>query len=154
MQYARALGFKKLVLVGHSLGAPVAIFAADSETNGLVLWDPSDAPTEKIQQWNTFDEMLQISYLDWDKRILLGEDWINDAKSFTDPFEQLRTLTLPVKVIAAEHGGLIPTCERYCRVLAGQHEVSVIPRAGHNFVEEGSIELLTTETETWLRQIL
>ena len=84
----------------------------------------------------------------------MGEEWIEDAKFFPDPFRHLETLTIPVKIIAAELGGKIETCERYREALKDKCEVAIISNAGHTFVEEGAIEQLTRETGDWLQKIL
>ena len=154
LRYARTLGFSKLALIGHSLGAPVAIAAVDSQVQALVLWDPTASPAERIKEWCTFDQKHQLSYLDWEMRIILGEDWIQDAKTFPDSFQQLSQLRLPVKIIAAELGGKLHHCERYRTALARKHDFAIVPKAGHTFVEEGAIEGLSKETAEWLEVVL
>lgn len=150
MAYARGRGFESLALVGHSLGAPVSIASVDAETRALVLWDPAESPAERIRQWNTVDKERNISYLDWRVRILLGPGWIEDAMTFPDPYEQLSRLSVPVKILAAELGGLIAEGQRYRAARGGAAALTIVPKAGHCFCEEGAIEHLSVETADWL----
>jgi pimeloyl-ACP methyl ester carboxylesterase len=154
MKYLQSLGYEKLALIGHSLGAPVAIAAVDTDTRALVLWDPTSSPAERVRDWETRDPKHHIAYLDWQMRVILGEKWLEDAKTFPDSYAQLSQLKLPVKIIAAEVGGKLAYGQRYRAALGRDHAFAVVPNAGHTFVEEGAIEGLIAETSGWLNQHL
>jgi len=151
MDYAVGMGFKEIVLIGHSLGAAVVITAADARTNGLILWDPAGAPAERIVDWESRDERLNLAYLDWRTRVILGEDWISDAKRFPDPFKRLGTLDMPVAIIAADDGGLIAQCERFRAAARPSAHYVTLKGCGHTFLEQGAIEQLQASSLGWLQ---
>lgn len=152
IEYAFTKGFKGVVLVGHSLGAVVAITAVDEHVRGLLLWEPAGPPAERICEWETRDISGTYSYLDWRTRVVLGEGWIADAKNFPDPALRLSSLSLPVKIIAGEHGGVHPYCVRYRDAAVHMPEYVVLKDCGHVFLEEGAIEQLGSESLSWLRK--
>lgn len=151
--FARKLGFERVALIGHSLGGPISILACNELVQGLVLWDPTGAPSERIRDWETRDSSGTFSYLDWGMRIILGQGWIQDAKNFPDPFERLAQLTIPVKIIAAENGGKIDYSERYGSKLKVPCRLTVIPGAGHTFTEFDAAESLARTTAEWLQAV-
>jgi pimeloyl-ACP methyl ester carboxylesterase len=151
--FARKLGFEKIALIGHSLGAPIAIEASKNIVQALVLWDPTGAPSERIREWETKDSSGSCSYIDWGMRIILGEDWIESAKTFPDPFETLSRLTIPVKIIAAENGGMIDYAERYLLRLPESSDLTIISGAGHIFSEFDAAESLARTTTDWLGSV-
>ena len=152
VEYALTKGFKGVVLVGHSLGAVVAISAVTERVRGLLLWEPSGPPAERIREWETRDAGGAYSFLDWRTRVVLGENWIEDAKSFPDPVQRLSELSLPVKIIAGESGGVLPYCERYRTSASVNPEYVVLKNCGHVFLEEGAIERLGSESLSWLQE--
>jgi len=148
--YALKRGFTKVVLAGHSLGSPVAIAATDGSVHGLILIDPTGRPTDRIEDWQTYDPQLKVSYLDWSRRTLLGERWIEDAKSFYDSYQQFAGVSCPVQIIAAERADQMKYCERYREVHPQHPEIQVIPDATHCFPEEGTVEALALLMEQWM----
>jgi pimeloyl-ACP methyl ester carboxylesterase len=152
IEYAVSKGFKGVVLVGHSLGAVVAITAVDEAVRGLLLWEPSGPPAERILDWETREVGGTYSYLDWRTRVVLGEEWIADAKSFPDPVRRIAALSLPVKIIAGDGGGVLPHCERYRDAAARTLEYVVLKNCGHVFLEEGALDQLSSESLSWIRK--
>ena len=154
IDYAMKKGFKGVVLVGHSLGAAVALTAVDERTRGVMLWDPAGSPAERIVDWETRDQRLGIAYLDWRTRILLGEDWIADAKRFPDPFERVSRLDIPLAIIAADEGELLDQCERFRAAASRRAYYVTLKNCGHTFLEEGAIEQLQKVSLGWLQSEL
>ena len=154
IDHALSRGFTGVVLVGHSLGAVVAITAIDERVKGLLLWEPSGPPAERICEWETRDENGRYSYLDWRTRIILGEGWIADAKCFPDPVVRFADLSVPVKIIAGDRGGVLPHCQRYLDAATQRPEYVVLTNCGHDFLEEGAIEQLGSESLAWMKGVL
>ncbi len=154
VEHARSLGFSRVVLIGHSLGSPVAIEATDPEISGLVLLDPTGDPKDRIKDWQTYDPRHQLSFLDWRIRIILGEEWIADAKTFPDPFEQVSKVRCPVQIIAAERAEQMTYCVRYRESLANRPEIQVISGATHCFTEDGAVESVGQAIEDWIQHLI
>jgi pimeloyl-ACP methyl ester carboxylesterase len=150
VNYARQEGFEKIILAGHSLGSPVAIAAAGSSIEALILIDPTGWPKDRIRVWKTQDPLLNISYLDWSKRILLGERWIEDAKTSPDPYLQFARLQCPVQIIAAANADQLAFCTRYSDAHPQHPEIQIVPNATHCFTEDGAVETLAGLMIEWI----
>ena len=148
--YAAKQGFSRGVLAGHSLGSPVAIGATGPSVCGLILIDPTGRPSDRIKEWETYDSELKISYLNWSRRILLGARWIEDAKSFPDPYEQFAKIKCPVQIIAAQNADQMRFCEGYRDAHPAHPDIQVIPNATHCFPEEGAVEALAALISEWI----
>jgi pimeloyl-ACP methyl ester carboxylesterase len=150
LAYASEKGFSKVVLAGHSLGSPVAIAATGESVHGLILIDPTGRPMDRIKDWQTYDSECKISYLDWSRRIILGERWIDDAKSFPDSYQQFASVACPVQIIAAQKADQMKFCERYREVHPEHPDIQVIPNATHCFPEVGTVEALASLMMEWM----
>jgi pimeloyl-ACP methyl ester carboxylesterase len=155
IEYARSLGFERIILAGHSLGSPVALIAADSKMlhaniAGVVLIDPSGDPKQRIKEWETHDPDLGLSYLDWRVRVVLGKEWIADAKTAPDPYELFAKLECPTLIIAAECAEQMQYCVRYREARPEASEIVIIPGASHCFIEQGSVEALGDVMVRWI----
>lgn len=148
--YAIKEGYSTIVLAGHSLGSPVAIAAAGDSVSGLVLIDPTGPPKERIRDWQTYDAEHRISYLDWSRRIILGESWIQDALSFPDSYLQFASVTCPVQIIAAERADQMKYCEGYREAHPKHPVIQVVPNATHCFPEDGATEMLGSMISKWI----
>jgi pimeloyl-ACP methyl ester carboxylesterase len=150
LAYAIKEGYSTIVLAGHSLGSPVAIAAADASVKGLILIDPTGRLTDRIKDWQTYDPEHKISDLNWSRRIILGERWIEDAKSFSDSYLQFAKVACPVQIIAAERAEQMQYCERYREAHPEHPVIQVVPNATHCFPEEGATEELCSTISRWI----
>jgi pimeloyl-ACP methyl ester carboxylesterase len=150
IEYARSLGFEKIILAGHSLGSPISVMAIDSRISGLVLIDPSGDPKQRIRDWETAVPEIGLSFLDWRIRIILGEEWIKDAKTAPDPYDLFSKVTCPVLVIAAERADQMQYCLRYHAARPATPETVIIAGASHCFTEQGTVEALGDTLACWL----
>lgn len=150
ISYVRSLGFQKIVLAGHSLGSPIAIEATDPEIAGLMLLDPTGDPKDRVKEWEVRDTQRGVSFLDWRVRIMLGEEWIEDAKTFPDPYSRFSEIKCPSLIIAAECADQMKYCVRYRGARPTAPEIVVIPGATHCFTEAGAVEALGNAMERWI----
>jgi pimeloyl-ACP methyl ester carboxylesterase len=150
LTYAIKEGYSTIVLAGHSLGSPVAIAATGDLVSGLILIDPTGRPMDRIRDWQTYDAEHGISYLDWSRRIILGERWIEGAISFPDSYLQFANVTCPVQIIAAERADQMKYCECYRQAHPEHPVIQVVPNATHCFPEEGATEALGSMISKWI----
>ena len=151
IEFAIKEGFRSVFLAGHSLGSPVAIASTGELVSGLILIDPTGRPMDRIKDWQTYDPEHNISYLDWSRRIILGERWIEDAKSFPDSYQQFASVSCPVQILAAERADQMKYCERYREVHPFHPDIQVVPTATHCFTEEGASEALSSLMMRWIK---
>jgi pimeloyl-ACP methyl ester carboxylesterase len=150
IEHSRSLGFEKIVLAGHSLGSPVAVMAMDVGVAGLILIDPTGDPKQRIKDWEVQDPELGFSFLDWRMRIVLGKEWIEDAKRALDPYTLFSKVTCPALVVAAECAEQMPYCVRYLAARPATPETVIIPGASHCFTEQGTVEALGDALVEWI----
>jgi hypothetical protein len=115
-----------------------------------MLLDPTGDPKDRIKEWEVRDPERGVSFLDWRVRIMLGEAWIEDAKTFPDPYTLFSEVTCPSLIIAAECADQMKYCVRYRDVRPTLPEILVIPRATHCFTEEGTVEALGSAMGRWI----
>lgn len=153
LEYARSKGYSRVILAGHSLGSPVAIAATTDQVDGLILVDPTGWPADRIKDWQTYDPEHRVSYLNWARRIILGERWIKDAQTFPNSYDQFSKVACPIHIIAAERGDQMAYCQRYHEIHPAHPPIKIISAATHCFTEEGATESLATEISVWLSSL-
>jgi dienelactone hydrolase len=151
MNYAREAGFTNVVLAGHSLGGPVTIQAADPDTAGILLWDPTGTPKERASYWEHRDPSSGLAFLKVQMNVLIGEDWLKDAQSFPSTYQTFSNLKMPFKIIAAESGDKLDYCYQYLNARNGDGDFSIINQADHAFTVSGTAEELASESIMWLQ---
>lgn len=155
IKHAQSLGYKKIFLAGHSLGGPVAIAAAchmpHNTIAGLLLWDPTFTPSTRIEKWENRDAGGGPAFLELSFRVILGDEWIVDAKHFPNSYEQLESLNIPLCVVAAENGGLIEASELYRKAARGICEFYTIRGSTHSFPEVNASEMVAEITRAFIR---
>jgi pimeloyl-ACP methyl ester carboxylesterase len=105
----KASAYRKLFLIGHSYGGPTIMVAQPKRATALSLWDPSfDLPA----RWDPADrtdikQINGVTYLDWGREIIIGEDMLHEARSRYGADECLalsKALDKPIQVVTASEG--------------------------------------------------
>ena len=143
--------YKKLYLVTHSWGGPVALVADHSIVVALVLWDPSVNYTFKEGKYFFYDNRTNMYFSDWGVQHLIGKAWIEEARALPDPEELGARLTKPTKIISAKVGNGHKS-KRIFKNAKVQTAYYYLPKASHNFPEWGAQEELFKETLDWLKK--
>jgi pimeloyl-ACP methyl ester carboxylesterase len=151
IEHARLLGYRKIFLAGHSLGGPVAITATRDDLHGLILWDPTFSPSVRLQKWESREEGIGPAFLELNFRVILGSEWIADAKSFPSSYEQLSRAKVPVCIVAAELGGLLEASQLYREALHFKCEFHTIKGASHSFPEATASEEVAARTISFIQ---
>lgn len=152
--YFKKRGFTKVFLVGHSYGGPTTLLSRAPAT-AVVWWDPSFDVASIYREKEVWkDSKSGMRFIDWGIPMLVSDTYIRDAKKLT-PKKTLRLVNqwkVPLKIIAAEKGVLVPGAKRYLSHAHEPKELAIVPNAGHNFNEEGTEQVLFSETLNWIRK--
>jgi pimeloyl-ACP methyl ester carboxylesterase len=147
--------YKKIHLVGHSLGGPTIVLANLQKITSITLWDPSDlvglaGMVRNIERGWKKSRVPGEYVISWGTEYLLGKAMAEEYKTLR-PVTQIAKVDVPVKVIAAaqgsESGG-----RAYFKHAKAPKEFVVIKNCGHTFDEEGKEEELFKETFDWIKK--
>ncbi len=153
LQYLRPK-YKKIAVIGHSLGSPTILKADKKLFNNVVLWDPSylkkgirkSLSEVKINgklYWLSSD---QIDYL-LSKEMVDEWEWFNGKNELN----LVSNLQKPLLIIAAAKGILKDGSQAYFKAANGKKKFVLIPNATHCFDEEGTESILLRETLAWIK---
>lgn len=147
--------YKKIAVIGHSLGSPTILKADISKLDSIVLWEPSylakgseDRPSKKvkvndkekyIEEWGTEYLMNPAMVKEW--------EWFNG----TNELDIIANLNKPLKVIAAGNGLLIKGSKDCIKVAKKPKDLTIIKGSTHGFDEDGTEEILLSETLKWIK---
>jgi dienelactone hydrolase len=138
---------RSIFLVGHSFGGPTILKADTSKIKTIVFWDPAFE-----LRWLTYAKHIprRSEYrIDWGVSFLIGRKMVEQAKTLRSA-PLLEKLTIPVKVIFAEHGN--KANRPYVSHIKSPHSSCIIARADHCFNVEGTEDLLFKETLSWINK--
>jgi len=142
--------FRKIILIGHSLGA-LAILNADlSGISKIVLWDPTTGFKDIKEKNASFNAGLDKYILHWGKDILLGKQMIEEWKD-SDLNDLVDRLTVPCKFIFAGGSGKYGQWEPFLEKLRVENKIAIVQGATHRFCEEGTEQELFEETYKWIK---
>lgn len=144
--------YKKIYLVGHSLGGPVILQADLKKITKIVLWDPSINMKERDEAdcWYYFNKKINLYIASWGTSYLLSRKLIEELNSF-DYQQWFKNCNIPLKVICAGQGILKPTWKKIIKHFKPKSQLLIIKGAHHNFDEAGVADILFKETLIWLR---
>jgi predicted alpha/beta-fold hydrolase len=111
LRWAKKNKYRKIYLVGHSLGGYGVLSMNHPEVTATVLWDPS-APKEVKEHNNnlikkiySYNSSLKSYLLNWGIRIIMGKKMYEEWQQNPDPISTLiRSVRIPTKVICAGEG--------------------------------------------------
>ena len=147
--YFRMQGVKRIILVGHSMGALIILHADQRYFNEVIFWDGS----YKVERWlegpDVVVEGIKARFIDCGFYAPLSDALVEELKN-TDYEEKLKNLQLPFSLIYAGEGALLDGYDAYWKAAAHPHKRDILPKAGHNFDEEGIEDLLFQKTLEFL----
>jgi len=143
--------YKKLYLITHSWGGPVALLADWSAVAAVVLWDPSVDYKFKEGKSFSFDKRIDAYLSDWGVQTVIGKEWVAGARALPDPENLGARASKPTKIISAKvgNGHKAKRLMKNMQVPTAYHYMA---KASHNFPEWGAEEELFKETLDWLKR--
>jgi len=148
IDYFKKKKYKKIFLVGHSIGCPSILFANASKANAIVFWDPA-TNNSWYKDETVFVKQINKYYGRNAGDIVLSKKLI-DEETNIDFQELITKVNSPLKIIAAAKGILVKPSKSYFKKANNPKSLTIIPGATHSFDEEGKEEELFDETLKWI----
>ena len=144
--------FKKIYLVGHSLGGPT-IMAADAKgISAIVFWD-SSYDLRALKEEARYNKKIDAYIANWGIEILIGKKMYQEfCKAPQPPQQVMGKIHAPVKFISAGKGPLTNGHKLLFKSTNEPKRHVIIEDAGHNFFEEGTEQKLFRETYSWINR--
>lgn len=146
--------FKRIYLIGHSLGAPSLIFADTPVAKAIVLWDPASVDRSMFDPFCKYNEKLDAYIIDWGTQAIMSKQMYNEMGRNKEWLERLKKIKIPIKIIAATEGDAFLRKSRisYFKYANEPKQIVFIKNTGHTFSEEGAEEKLFKETLDWIKK--
>jgi pimeloyl-ACP methyl ester carboxylesterase len=144
--------YKKIYLVGHSLGGPVILQADLKLITKIVLWDPSVNLGEEDEDddWLRFDKKINAYIASWGASYLLNKKLIEEWRNL-DYRQWFGNCDIPLKVVCAGQGTNKNIWKKIIKNFKPANKLTIIKGASHTFDELGAEEMLFKETLIWFR---
>ncbi|OGC85051.1 hypothetical protein A3F55_02175 [Candidatus Adlerbacteria bacterium RIFCSPHIGHO2_12_FULL_53_18] len=144
--------YKKIFVIGHSLGAATVLSSDLSFLDGIILWDGTKSIRGPKRKDFVYSKKLDAYILDWRMQTIMSKKMYKEWAEFPLPKDATKNLTKPLKVIVAGVGRLIDAGKDYYRSAKGPKEFATIKGAGHTFNEDGTEEKLFAETYSFVKK--
>ncbi len=141
--------YKKIILIGHSLGAPVILKTNLSSILKIVLWDPTTGFKDIKDQEGEYCPILDKYILHWGIDIIVGKQMVEEWRSL-DINNLIEKLSIPCKFIFAGNYNNNEIWQPFLNNIKVINESIIIDGASHCFIEEGVEEKLFEETLKWI----
>ena len=156
--FVKSLGFEKIGLFGHSVGALVSLKAYDSEIKTMVLWS---AITNKIRyKWEDKLSKEQLKEIEEkryftrtrknairtvyhiDKQMLIERESVNQK-------QLLKNISCPVLIIQGTKDTSVPIedSKNAIKLLSKESKLAIVENADHDFTEH--VDELVKLTNDW-----
>ena len=143
--------YKKIFLIGHSLGCPSIMMSEYNLADVLIFWDPAFEFLEWEHKEVAYQPQLDKYILFWGRDYLVAKELIRDWQNFD--LKLLEQINRPVKVIRAEKGIDKENWIEYMQNLKN-YDIITIKNADHCFYTEGTELELFQETYNWIKKFV
>lgn len=146
--------YQKLILVGHSLGAPVILETNLEAVERIILWDPADGISsydDIARKEGTYHEVGDYYTINnCGKEIIIGKPMIDSWIKASDTEYYASKITKPCKFIFAGQESKKKSWGPYIDQLTVEHDQVTIEGASHVFFEEGTLQKAYEEMHSWI----
>lgn len=142
--------YTEIYAVGHSLGAQIIVRVHIPELKAISLWEPSVEVSQMCKNMKyvpALDVYIETSYVD----MVVGKNFVEQAKTFPILSSILPTVTTPTQVIGAALAGE-DTAQAYFDQLTCKKEIHTIQGSGHTFDEGTAVQELLNRTLGWFKK--
>lgn len=162
IDFIREKGFKKLGLLGHSLGGLISLKNLTRGVKALVLWAPATTPNKDFQSWYSrgqFKEMEDTGYLvkrrDMGvRRKFIIEKGMFDELAGINQEKLLSKVKCPVLIIHGAKDDVVPVedSRQAMQYLPKGSKLEVIKGADHDFYEQ--LDKFIEHTVEWFKMFM
>lgn len=157
------IDISRIVIIGHSLGALVAVVgqAKHKLAQSLILLSPAIQQKELIKRPNWFSEQeltfwKQHGFLDLtanSKELRIGSTYLDEAEKI-NWCNLCKSVNCPVCIIYGENDKYIPLdfVEGLLGAFGGRCELNIVPDADHHFENEEMVRKLIMLISIFLRE--
>ena len=156
VRYFRRRGVRKIFVAGHSYGGPTVLLSRDQSFDAVVLWDPSYRSSFTKKQYGfpggKYVKELSGYFMKWGVNPIIGERMAKEADALSWDI-LTRNFHVPLKIIVAEKGVLLPGAKYYFRTANAPKDFAVMKGATHYFDDRiGMRENLFRISEQWFKK--
>ena len=144
--------YKKIFLVGHSMGGPTILLSNHNNVSGLILWDPTN-DVKKLTKWIPRNKKYNAYVLEYGLTVIFGDKMWAEYSTFPSPLQLIKKVKVPIKIISAgANKALRAGCKKLYQAANEPKALAVIKNANHNFDHDGNEEDLFNETYTFIKK--
>ena len=156
-------GYKKIGLIGFSMGATVSIIAYNSKIKTLVLWSPLLNPKIMHERYKKFEDEFTISKfivkerrID-KKKVRIGYNLFKEWETLNmQPF--LETISSPVLTFIPGEDKEVCNREENLKMLKflqnSKNKIILVDGADHDYLDKEKAKKVILATRNWLRKWL
>ena len=152
----RKMGFRKIIVLGISMGAATAILTlVDEKVDGLILWSTLPDFRRLFEQYTNGQlegDLKKVDVIEHDGW-LVERGFVLEALSF-DVQKSFARLSLPKLIVQGDQDGPLfrEGFEAFKKITAGPARFVKIPGAHHTYDTAKHRKQVISETINWLRQ--
>ena len=144
---------KKIVLIGHSQGFYVSMFACKTIkfVKGLVSWMGRVSDLNEFLSKVRLEELKRRKILEEFDYYVVSEKYLKDSMKYNSS-KLIKRLTLPVLLIYGERDNIVPVCEglKFKRLRKKNVTLRIIKELNHHFEGEKVRKKVFNLTYKWI----
>ncbi len=152
VEYFRKKGVKKIFVAGHSFGGVTVLLSKKKDFDAAVLWD-STGDKDVLLDAKYIKELDRYYFQEGAYGFTISKKMYEENNKKLKPTELIQVMHIPLKVIVADAGILVEEGKELFQNANDPKDFAIIPKATHNFNEDGTEEILFQETYSWLREL-
>ncbi len=153
VEYFRKKGVKKIFVAGHSFGGVTVLLSKKKDFDAAVLWDSTGDKDVKLEA-KYIKELDKYYRQESAYGFTISKKMYEENNSKLKPTRLIKSMHMPVKVIVAGAGILVIEGKELFESANSPKDYAIIPKATHNFHEDGTEEILFQETYVWLKKFV
>ena len=152
VQYVKERGYKKITVVGHSLGGMIAVMAAaaNKDIHALMLMAPAVDLRHAIKKRmdthkRTKDGMAEAV------KTKFGEEFLKNISRHV--YGEAKKIKIPVLIVHgdADRSTEIKNAKRFFSILKTKKKFVIVKNANHHFSKKKHLDVLLKEAYKWVK---